>query len=173
MEFKTLGITGKWKDLLGDISLPFTMMSYGKPGHGKSTFNIVFAHYLASAFSKKILFVAKEEGAGFTLQDKFKRMKAFHPNISISSNLPSVLSSFDFVFIDSVNEMGMEPDDLRKLQSSNPRISFIYVFKSTKDGKFRGSQDFEHMVDVSVRVEDGEAVVEKSRFGGRGEFKVL
>ena len=40
----------------------------------------------------------------FKVQDKFKRMKAFHPNISISSNLPSVLSSFDFVFIDSVNE---------------------------------------------------------------------
>ena len=173
MQFETLGITGKWKALLGDISLPFNMMSYGKPGHGKSTFNIMFAHYLASQFDKKILFVAKEEGTGFTLQDKFKRMKAFHSNISISSNLPANLNSYDFVFIDSVNEMGLEPDDLRKLQTKYPAISFIYIFKSTKDGKFRGSQDFEHMVDVSVRIEDGEARSEKSRFGGSGGFGIF
>lgn len=170
MKFETLGITGKWKALLGDVSIPFTMMSYGKPGCGKSTFNIMLAHYLASSFDKKILYVAKEEGAGFTLQDKFKRLKAFHPNIFISSKLPDSLKGYDFVFIDSVNEMNLEPDDLRKLLHDNPGISWAYIFKTTKDGKFRGSQDFEHLVDVSVRIEDGEAWAEKGRFGGNGKM---
>ena len=170
MKFETLGITGKWKALLGDVSLPFTMMSYGKPGHGKSTFNIMLAHYFASEFDKKVLYIAKEEGAGYTLHDKFKRLKAFHTNIFISSKLPDKLGGYDFVFIDSVNEMNMEPDDLRKLLQDNPGISWAYIFKTTKDGRFRGSQDFEHLVDVSVRIENGKAYTEKGRFGGSSEI---
>ena len=70
--------------------------------------------------------------------------EGFHSNISISSNLPTNLNSYDFVFIDSVNEMGLEPDDLRKLQTKYPTISFINIFKSTKDGFVHG--DLDHIV---------------------------
>ena len=35
---------------------------------------------------------------------------------------------------------------------------------TTKDGKFRGSQDFEYLVDLSIRIEKGSAEVEKVSF---------
>ena len=173
MEFETLGLTGEWKELLGNVSIPFIMMSYGKPGNGKSTFNILLARYFASEFNKKVLFVAKEEGTGYTLHEKFKRLKAFHPNIFVTSNLPEQVVGYDFVFIDSVNEMKLTPEDLQKMRIKNPKISFVYVFKSTKDGNFRGSQDFEHDVDISVKIENGFALTEKSRFGGSGFMMFL
>jgi len=38
---------------------------------------------------------------------------------------------------------------------------------------FRSSQGFEHLVDISVKVENGIARIEKSRYGGSGDMKVF
>ena len=48
----------------------------------------------------------------------------------------------------------------------------MYVFQATKDGNFKGSNEFAHDVDVVIEVDNGIAFTEKSRFGGNGEIKV-
>ncbi|MCF8374635.1 MAG: hypothetical protein K9H64_23655 [Bacteroidales bacterium] len=100
MKFNELGLTGKWKGVLGHVTVPFSLMTYGRPGSGKSTLGVAFAAYLAKELGKKVLFVASEEGIGATLQDKFRRMNAFHPNIRIEVGMPENIGDYDVAFVD-------------------------------------------------------------------------
>ncbi|HEX7904673.1 MAG TPA: hypothetical protein VF487_12395 [Chitinophagaceae bacterium] len=52
----------------------------------------------------------------------------------------------------SVNKLDLKPDDLTKLKTANPGKSIIGIFQSTKDGKFRGTNTFQHDVDVVIEI---------------------
>lgn len=175
MQFDSLGLKGKFAELIGDPTEPWSMMLYGSPGSGKSTASIELAHTLASEYNRKVAYVAKEEGIGATIKEKFDRLGAYHSNIDIYSNrLPDNPEKYNYIFIDSVNEFGIEYDELSKMQHDwkSKGINPVYVFKGTKDGSFRGSQEFEHLVDVSIKTDAGIARTEKSRFGGKGALVI-
>ena len=78
---------------------------------GKSYLCIDFAGYLARNHGK-VLYVAKEEGLDYTLQQKLNDKDVGHPNLYVSSVLPESLSAYNFIFIDSVNKLGLSPEDL-------------------------------------------------------------
>jgi predicted ATP-dependent serine protease len=59
---------------------------------------------------------------------------------------------------------GLELDDLVKLKNQNPRTGFVFIFHSTKDGRFKGGNELAHEVDVIINVEKGLASG-KGRFG--------
>ena len=61
MQFDTIGLKGKYKDLIGDPSVGFSCMVYGKPKSGKSTMSIDFAHHIA-VHHGKVLYAVIEEG---------------------------------------------------------------------------------------------------------------
>jgi len=171
MQFDTIGLQGKYRTLIGDPSQGFTAMVYGLPKSGKSTLCIDFAKYLA-VHHGKVLYVAIEEGFGYTLQEKFERLHAIHPNLVIAEKLPTDLSKWDFVFIDSVSKAGYSNDVLAKLHKQFPKTAFIFIFHSTKDGKFRGGQEFAHEVDCIIDVEKGVASA-NGRFGVGGKLNVF
>jgi len=171
MRFDTIGLQGKYRNLIGDPSRGFTAMVYGLPKSGKSTLSIDFAKYLAEHHGK-VLYVAIEEGFGYTLQEKFDRLNATHPNLAIAETLPTDLSKWDFVFIDSVSKAGYTNDVLAKLHKQFPKTAFIFIFHSTKDGKFRGGQEFAHEVDCIIDVEKGVASA-NGRFGVGGKLNVF
>ena len=171
MQFDTIGLQGKYRNLIGDPSRGFTAMVYGLPKSGKSTLSIDFAKYLAEHHGK-VLYVAIEEGFGYTLQEKFDRLNATHPNLAIAETLPTDLSKWDFVFIDSVSKAGYTNDVLAKLHKQFPKTAFIFIFHSTKDGKFRGGQEFAHEVDCIIDVEKGVASA-NGRFGVGGKLNVF
>ena len=75
------------------------------------------------------------------------------------------------MFIDSVSKAGMELEDLVKLKRRYARTSFVFVFHSTKDGRFRGGNEMAHEVDVVVEVESGVARA-SGRFWAGGEMRV-
>lgn len=164
MDFETIGLQGKFRELIGDPSVGFTAMVYGQPKAGKSTLMLEFAQHLAVNHGK-VLFVAIEEGYGYTLKEKIQRVGAVHPNLHFAEELPKSCSAFDFVFIDSVSRAGMELDDLVRLKKKHPKTAFVYIFHSTKEGKFRGGNEFAHEVDCIIQVrQDG--IEGKGRFGG-------
>jgi hypothetical protein len=172
MEFDTLGFRGKWLDLIGDPSSNFTAMVYGKPKMGKSYLCIEFAGYLARNHGK-VLYVAKEEGLDMTLQKKLNEKAVAHPNLYVSSYLPTSLDSYDFIFLDSVNRLGLEPTDLNKMKAKNPSKSFVFIFQSTKDGNFRGANSFQHDVDVVIEVPRKGKAVQMGRFNQGGEVSIF
>ena len=174
MQFTSLGLKGKWLSLIGDPSERWNMMVWSKPGKGKSTLMIEFAKYLAYEFGKKVLYVAKEEGFGATLKDKFVRMAAIDPLITIASEMPASLGGYNYVVIDSVTSLKLNTDDLTVLTKKYPTINFIFIFQATVDGNYRGDKEAEHLVDVSIVInEQGMATCQKTRFGGKGTVSVF
>jgi len=175
MEFELLPFSGVWADMFGKVSQPFFTMVFGMPGSGKSTFNILFSKYLANDLNLKILYVASEEGFTYTLREKFDRLDAFSDNIDIAYKLPTNFKDYDFIFIDSVNELGFDPDEVGKLimKGRQNQTSFVFIYRATKDGKYKGLSENEHLVDVSIKVENGLTFNQKNRFGGNGRMNVF
>jgi deoxyadenosine/deoxycytidine kinase len=170
MDFQTIGLQGRYKELIGDPSVGFTAMVYGLPKSGKSTMCLDFANYLATHHGK-VLYCAIEEGFGYTLKEKIERLKAHHSNLYITDRVPENLNDFHFVFIDSVSKAGMDVNDIDSLRKMHPEVSFIFIYHTTKEGKFKGVNEHAHEVDVIIQVEKGKAS-STGRFnaGGSMEF---
>ncbi len=171
MQFETIGLNGKYKDLIGDPSIGFSCMVYGKPKSGKSTMCIDFAKHLAENHGK-VLYAALEEGYGYTMKEKLERLNAVHPNLFMSEVIPEKLEEFQFVFIDSVSKGKVDNEKLNQLIQVNPKTAFIFIFHATKEGDFRGGQENAHDVDCIIEVKDGVARG-KGRFGAGGELEVF
>jgi len=172
MEFDTLGFTGKWRELIGDPSSNFTAMVYGKPKMGKSYLCIDFAGYLARNHGR-VLYVAKEEGLDMTLQTKLSDKAVAHPNLDVSSYLPTSLAKYDFIFLDSVSRLGLKPEDLNQLKAQNPTKSFVFIFQTTKGGNFRGANTFQHDVDVVIEVPQKGKATQMGRFNQGGGISIF
>jgi DNA repair protein RadC len=172
LKFDTLGFKGKWRDLIGDPSEGFTAMVFGKPKMGKSYLCVDFAGYLAREHGNT-LYVAKEEKLDKTLQDKLNDKNVKHPRLFVSDHIPNDLSPYQFIFLDSVNKLGLKPEDLERLKAENPGKSFIYVFQTTKEGNFRGANQFQHDVDVVIEVPEKGKAVQFGRFNQGGEMDIF
>jgi len=172
MRFNTIGLTGKWYDLIGDPSTNFTAMVFGKPKMGKSYLCVDFAGYLARHHGK-VLYVAREEGLDLTLQTKLNETNVQHPNLFVAATLPENLSQFDFIFLDSVTKLSLNPDNLTHLRRSYPTKSFIFVFQTTKSGNFRGANSFQHDVDVVIEVPEKGKAIQMGRFNQGGEMEIF
>jgi hypothetical protein len=172
LRFQKLGFNGKWKNFIGDPAPGFTMMVYSLPKYGKSTLCLNFAAYLARNHGK-VLYVAREEGLDATLQDKVKDPSIMHQNLMVSSFLPDDLSQYNFIFLDSVNKLGLSPNDLEILKRKNPGKSFVYIFQTTKQGRFKGNNEFQHDVDIVVELPEIGNAVQYGRFNAMSEMRVF
>jgi hypothetical protein len=172
LNFEKLGFTGKWKKLIGDPSAGFRAMIFGKPKMGKSYLAVDFAGYLARNHGTA-LYVAREEGIDDTLQQKLKDKNVAHPDLYVSDYLPEDLSAYDFVFLDSVNKLGLTPEDLDRLDKTYPHTSFIEVFQTTKQGNFKGANEFQHDVDVVIEIPEKGKAVQFGRFNQGGELNIF
>lgn len=172
LQFNSIGFTGKYLDFIGDPAPGFTAMVFGMPKMGKSYLCVDFAGYLARNHGK-VLYVAKEEKLDATLQRKLKDKEVAHENLYVADALPKNLSGYDFIFLDSVNKLGLTPRDLNKLKADNKGKSFIYVFQATKGGKFKGNNEFQHDVDVVIEVPEQGKAVQFGRFNQGGKLDIF
>ena len=170
MDFQTIGLKGKYLELIGDPSIGFTAMVYGLPKSGKSTMCLDFANHLASNHGK-VLYCAVEEGFGYTLKEKIERLGAQHANLYITDRVPENLSDYEFVFVDSVSKAGMDVEDIDRLRKLHPETSFIFIYHTTKEGKFKGVNSHAHEVDVIIQVDKGQAT-STGRFNAGGKMKI-
>lgn len=168
---------GKWEDLVGKPAKKFHMMVYGRPKQGKSYFCFDLAQYLSNF--GKVLYIAAEEGFSATLQKKLQDMGGDNPNLdfanfrdydTIKNEIPR--HDYRFVIIDSVNYIRIEPEEIEALKEANPRMALITVQQATKDGKFRGSQQFAHNCDMIIEVIEGVAY-HQGRFQVHSEMPIF
>lgn len=170
MEFETLGFTGKWKEFIGDPAPGFSAMVSGPPKMGKSYLCADFAGYLARHHGETLI-VAGEEKLGHTLQQKIDAVK--HPCLHVAPAIPSDLSPYDFIVLDSVTRLKLLPEQLRALKAANPGKSFIHVYQVTKAGKFRGSNEAQHDVDIVIDVPQKGRAIQFGRFNQGGEMNIF
>lgn len=167
---------GKYGALVGKPSKRFHMMVFGRPKAGKSYFCNGLAQYL-TRFGK-VLYIAAEEGFSATLQKKLQDMGGDNHNLDFANfrtydQVSNAIKShdYDFVFIDSVNYMKMEPEEIEQLKTIKP-FALITVQQATKSGQFRGSQTFAHNCDIICEVIDG-VVYHTGRFADHTEMNVF
>lgn len=172
LHFNSIGFSGKWLNLIGDPSPGFTAMVFGRPKMGKSYLCVDFAGYLARNHGT-VLYVANEEKLDATLQMKLNDTDVKHENLFVSDYLPEDLSKYQFIILDSVNKLGLSPKDLENLKKNNPGKSFIFIFQTTKDGKFKGANSYQHDVDVVIEVPERGRATQFGRFNQGGEMNIF
>ena len=132
---------------------------------------VCFINHLAENHGK-VLYCVIEEGFGYTLKEKFERLKANHPNLFVTDRVPEYPDQFNFVFIDSVSKAGLEVSDMDEMRKMNPNTSFIFIYQTTKEGEFRGVNAHGHEVDVIIEVEKEKATsTERFTAGGSVDIK--
>lgn len=170
MNYKALCFTDKWADFFGYPSLNFHCTVHGMSGEGKSTFSIQFANYLAENFGK-VIYVSGEEGFSKTFKDKFIHNNATSSNLFVADlrKLDDMLreipnDQYNFIFIDSLDNMRIDAEGMKKLREYYKDSALITISQSTKQGKMRGSYEIVHDSDIAVKVENGIATTTKNRF---------
>lgn len=153
---------GKWKDLMGCPAKAFHCMVFGRPKNGKSIWSFQFANYLTKF--GKVLYIAAEEGFSATLQQKLAEFGGVSDNMYFANyrNYEQIREAlkqndYEFVIIDSINFINLEPEDVEVLKSENRKTAFITIQQATKGGQFRGSQQFAHNCDIIIEVIEGVA----------------
>jgi len=176
-EYDVWPFEGEYADFMGQPSRPFALNIFGVPKSGKSTWCFKFAQYLANF--GPVLYVAAEEGFSMTLQHKLRQFAGTHENLDFANfrtyeQINSALQggNYDFCVIDSINFIRMEVEQLEDLKKENPTVSIIAIMQATKNGQFRGSQEFMHNCDIIVKVDSGVAY-HTGRFAETSEMPVF
>lgn len=158
-KFDTLEFEGKFLELIGKPSKLFSAIIWGLPKGGKSNFSIRFADYLQEYFGD-VVYIAAEEGESVTLQEKIKAIGGSKVTFAENKDRQSIREylqskSCDFVFIDSINNAGIDNEFLELIKQENPAKSFISIVQATKGGNFKGDQALTHNCDFIIKVVAG------------------
>lgn len=170
LRFNSLGFHGIWLEFLGNPAKGFTAMVSGRPKLGKSTLCLNFAGYLAKHHGR-VLYVAREEKIGDTFQKKLIDAQVAHPNLDVIEFLPSDLSKYDFLFLDSVTKLGLTPEQLEQLKNKYPQLSIIGIYQVTKDGVFRGNNSYQHDVDIVIEIPEQGLAKQFGRYNPGSEMR--
>lgn len=194
---KQLKLSEEFKSFLGNISYPFKMLVWGKPGEGKSTFCMRLANEIANQYC--ILYVSGEEQlTSDTLIDKQDRTiepsnkkDCFFINrlpkdeqewkIVLEDKTQEKLNlNYVAIFYDSISKLGITPAYIDATSRDcamsyfNKQLSHIFISHAYKDGSaYKGEGDWGHEVDIVIKCTKGIAITEKNRFGTEGKnFKI-
>jgi len=165
VDFKEYKLTGRWKNEIGDkLYSDNQLMFWGMPGHGKTVLQLQLAQYIAEELKLPVLYIANEEFKRSTLAQKIKQFKIGHPNLKFAKSInEKEIGKYAVVFFDSINSLGMSLKEYLKFRERHADKLFVLVVQSTKDGNFRGGQDWEHEVDIAGEVINRKLIIRKHR----------
>jgi hypothetical protein len=175
-KFDSLEFTGAFLELIGKPSRVFSGIIWGLPKGGKSNFSLRFADYLQEYFGK-VIYVAAEEGESVTMQEKIKAINGSDITIVECRDKQQIFDYIknkkcDFVFIDSINNAGIDNDFLELIKSENPKKSIVAIVQATKSGNFKGDQSLTHNCDFIIKVVEGIAY-HSGRFNTTSQIEIF
>jgi archaellum biogenesis ATPase FlaH len=154
-----------WHLLFGSPARNFTMMFHGEPHNGKTIFLLKLAQYLADNFGE-VLYVSSEEFASPTMTKKVNEfLNPLPSRLHFAENLQDPdLSNYQFIILDSVNDLGLKINEYKELRKEHPDKAFIFILQHTKAGDFKGGKDWEHIAEIAGEVHKGVVNVTKNRY---------
>lgn len=166
----------RFGNFIGNPAVGFHAIVFALPKAGKSIWSMQFADYLANHFGN-VLYIASEEGFKGTIKDKITQWTTNRSHLKFANfkgyeDIKNNISGYDFVFIDSLDFANITVDEMEELKELNPTTSFVTVKQVTKDGKFRGSQEYAHNCDIIVEIIEGIAY-QKGRYNPQSEMEVF
>jgi len=161
LEHQKYDLEDKWRYFLNYLPTSFNGIIYGLPKAGKTHLALQFAQYLQKKFGG-VMYVSGEEGVEEPFNDKLKR---YNSNFQVAYDVKGSFGIMKliertkpkFVFIDSLNRLGLNVNDIISFKENFPNTVFIYIMQSTKDGNFKGGQDIAHEVTSMINVVGGVA----------------
>lgn len=166
----------EYGEFMGNPAVGFHAIVFGLPKGGKSIWSMQFANYLANHFGE-VLYIASEEGFKGTIKQKITDWTDNRTNLDFANykgyeEIKNGIAGYNFVFIDSLDFAKITVDEMEELKLENPSVSFVTVKQVTKDGKFRGSQEYAHNCDIIIQIIDGIAH-QKGRYNPAAEMEVF
>ena len=164
----TIPMSPEYDYLFGMPSRDFYMVVHGLPGNGKTTFAVKFAQYFHKHHGRVLYLASEQNGVDLSFQSILKEQKATfqlhtQPQQLTEELLLTAFRSYDLIILDSATNLGFYPSQVKKLQEQSGK-ALISILQSTKDGNFKGSQEWLHDVDISIKIDDFNAHLEKTRY---------
>ncbi len=163
---------GKWLNFFGEPSRDFLIVMHGFSGSGKSHFAVQMGCYL-NIHHGTVLYVSGEEGHSDTMKRKLakyadgeKLVGYDFADIGTKEKLLDIVpnNSYNFIILDSINNMRINANDLRELADHYCCSGIIAICQSTKKGDLRGSYEVVHDAEIKIRVDNGIAYTDKNRY---------
>jgi hypothetical protein len=160
-----------WSSLLGKPARNFTIMFHGEPHNGKTIFLLKLAQYLAENFGD-VLYVSSEEFASATMTKKVTEfLNPLPQRLHFAENLVDPdLSEYQFVILDSVNDLGLKINEYKEIRKDYPDSAFVFILQHTKAGDFKGGKDWEHIAEIAGEVNKGVVTVTKNRYAAKSSL---
>ena len=170
-EYKTMNIPvthfkGGFKYILGKSRVKFYKLVGGLPEQGKTSYCVKFATYYSENHGRVLYLPAEQSGKNADFQDVLRKVGGKGFDIETNANqynlskLLARVEGYDLVILDSINDMGLSPSDVKAI---NEKVAVLGVMQSTKSGDFKGGQDYRHDCDKFVVVDRLTASASKSR----------
>ena len=184
---KPITLPPEWRNVLGNVELPFIAGVYGMAGNGKSSAMLHLSQHLAK--HGKVLFVNAEESPS-VMANRVRELGVNVPSdrfaVLFTNDMQTMLDAIahaDIVIVDSIgkirtnrriNNREMKPVDyIEWLKSEYPTKTFIVLLHSLKSGaSYKGDSSFGHDPDILLQVQSHTVATVKNRFGTYGEFKL-
>lgn len=162
---------GPFKKELVRVNSDATMMFWGLPGHGKTVKMLLLAQHFADQ-GKKTLYISDEEYGKSTFDEKINQFKIGSPNLTTTGEFTeSGLAKHEIIFFDSVNTLKLTASDIKSLHKKFPNRLFILIVQTTKEGDFKGGQEWEHLVDIAGPIINRKIILRKNRFDPENNAK--
>jgi hypothetical protein len=169
-----LNFTSFWHSLFGNPARNFTMMFHGEPHNGKTIFLLKLAQYLAANFGE-VLYVSSEEFASPTMTKKVNEfLNPLPTRLHFAENLRDPdLSDYQFIILDSVNDLGLKINEYKQLRMEHRDKAFIFILQHTKAGDFKGGKDWEHIAEIAGEVYKGSVSITKNRYAQKSNLDLF
>ncbi|SFC80540.1 hypothetical protein SAMN05421780_11036 [Flexibacter flexilis DSM 6793] len=173
---ETITLPEKYASVIGKpTKRAFSILAHGKQGCGKTTYMLPLADFLAANYGKTVYVTSEEFDTG-TLAQKINDLKIKSPNLDFAVSLAAINpNNYKCIFIDSKDNIGLKIDYWREIKRKYPETSFVIISQATKQGNFRGSQEWPHELDCHITMDNGVAstVGNKNRYGQHGEWDIF
>lgn len=179
-KFKTVPITGEWKDLIGTPELSGAWIIWGESGNGKTRLVLQMVKMLTQF--GKVAYNTLEEGAKLSFQRAVRDsgLKGLGTKFMIIpgediAELTERLSkpkSPNIIVIDSIQYTSLEKRTYKKLINTFPRKLFIFISHAKgKEPKGSTAESIRYDADVKIWVEGYKAFA-ISRYGGGKPYSI-
>jgi len=160
-------------EFLGDVSEKYSMIVYGSPGSGKSTFCMMLCNAYMKYRRSKILYVSGEESFSTTFRKKLKdwdvKSSLFWASESVKiEHIIEDINEYSphLVVLDSHTSLNLSWDEVDRIIKSIPGPTIV-ILHVTKDNKYKGDTMIAHHTDINIEIDEetGNAITRKTRFG--------
>jgi hypothetical protein len=164
-------VLGPYKNDFHRMFTDTIVQIHGLPGHGKTVWLLKYAQYRAE-LGDKVLYVAREEYGRSVFDMKLKEHNIGHPNLRFDRKLnPADMQWATVIFLDSVSALKLSHEDVEELSIEYPNRNWNIVLQSTKDGDFRGTNEWEHLVDIAGEIRNRKLILRKNRLDPNNSLK--